>query len=796
MQEEIFTYSKGLECPKCGSNDVKKEYSQQGIIFCTCGVCDAKFVAQSAGIDMRDRYVAERSRVFGCLKNAKSDDEKAAVKSELGKLVADYPVLTEIDPVYYWYNIDLITSGFTDLSARDKACMEYARIPTKNAYYISQDDEIRIEPYREQYKNFLHTCDKKKHKKIRTAIVSVLCFFAAVCTGAGLFLGLYSPSVSDGEVSVALDNASFGVFGKFFVSLQAEALEETSPQFIVAEQELGGIASKMTVYDLSLIKSSMPVQPESEVEVSVPFPDGYTVQNICVYHFEEDGSYSLLESAVMSDAVVFYTDSFSTFAVCEVPYYVVFESDGGISVDSARALWGEKADEPETPERVGYTFKGWYLDGSPYSFSAVVTKNITLTAVWEQNRYNITYIIDGEQIDAQQVVYGENVTLCKREKTGYVLSWYAEDGVQYADGVWETTSDVTLSGVYSLDPAYEGYVYISTVEGLANIASGTSKNYLLIEDLDMNGASWTVITSFSGTLDGGGHSVYNFKITSSAKYADTERVIGLFGKMSGKVLNLQIGSESATTSLNCVPWQQSVYAGFIAGYCSGTIINCRIINCTSYVQVSAQEDTYANTEWASNVGGVCGVVRNGTVSRCYVYDCTLESESWTRYNNISNQARAGGLCGYAASSTISDCFVKNTTVTSYARTEDSALFNKAGQPYSRAGGLVGEMVKESLEMTVTRCVVFGNAVKATKSVGSYSNGDGSAYAGCMMGRTASTTPSNLVGVKTQSNCSGSNSSYEGFTRISEDSFDMLILNTAFNNGYWISDGGAIALKFN
>lgn len=66
-------------------------------------------------------------------------------------------------------------------------------------------------------------------------------------------------------------------------------------------------------------------------------------------------------------------------------YYTVdFDSAGGTLVPQQRVLNGQVATRPEDPTRVGYTFKGWTLDGQSYDFSQPVTQSLTLSADWEE----------------------------------------------------------------------------------------------------------------------------------------------------------------------------------------------------------------------------------------------------------------------------------------------------------------------------------------------------------------------------------------------------------------------------
>ncbi len=65
---------------------------------------------------------------------------------------------------------------------------------------------------------------------------------------------------------------------------------------------------------------------------------------------------------------------------------VTFASDGGTAVASQKVLRGQKATEPATPTKVGYTFGGWFAGDATTAFNFTdtrITKSLTLTAKWE-----------------------------------------------------------------------------------------------------------------------------------------------------------------------------------------------------------------------------------------------------------------------------------------------------------------------------------------------------------------------------------------------------------------------------
>ncbi len=65
-------------------------------------------------------------------------------------------------------------------------------------------------------------------------------------------------------------------------------------------------------------------------------------------------------------------------------YTITFDSAGGSAVAPQSVIYGTQVLEPQDPTREGFTFKGWYKEGTLYNFSQNVTENTTLVAYWEQ----------------------------------------------------------------------------------------------------------------------------------------------------------------------------------------------------------------------------------------------------------------------------------------------------------------------------------------------------------------------------------------------------------------------------
>ena len=97
--------------------------------------------------------------------------------------------------------------------------------------------------------------------------------------------------------------------------------------------------------------------------------------------------------------------------------------------------------------RPGYAFLGWY-DGETKVESGVWQndKDLTLKAKWQAGGNTLTLDPSGGTVAEGYVavIYESEYTLPTPQKTGYTfLGWFA-DGVQYTDGIWLESEDVTL----------------------------------------------------------------------------------------------------------------------------------------------------------------------------------------------------------------------------------------------------------------------------------------------------------------------------------------------------------------
>lgn len=141
----------------------------------------------------------------------------------------------------------------------------------------------------------------------------------------------------------------------------------------------------------------------------------------------------------------------------------------------------------------------------------------------------------------------------------------------------------------------------------------------LLIDIDLGGESWTPIKDFTGTFEGGGHTISNLTVTDASDAA------GLFGTIKATtagnptiIQNLNVENATVSSSSDC-------------GVICGKADNSRITGC------NVSGVVVVNTS-SGNAGGIVGNVTSGSwLQRCNAL--CLETSS------ITGTTNAGGIVG-------------------------------------------------------------------------------------------------------------------------------------------------------
>ena len=267
-------------------------------------------------------------------------------------------------------------------------------------------------------------------------------------------------------------------------------------------------------------------------------------------------------------------------------------------------------------------------------------------------------------------------------------------GVSTLSSVSRMTEDEALA---------QGYTLIKTAQDLDNIRNNLSGKYILMNDIDLSSYSnWdpigevsadgSLVTGFTGILDGNGYAISNLKVNIPE---NENRTGGLFVAIGDSVNNINIG-EVKNLGLENVDITSSNMAGIgsLAYANSGNITNCYVTGVvrgkgyffTGGLVGASTGGTISNCYSAANIetsnnsfytGGIVGGLTNGIITNCY---------STGEIKQAGNMSCAGGVVGISEGNcTLSNCYT----------TAEIIL-----QDGSHGGGLIGVLSGDTSNMNI------------------------------------------------------------------------------------------------
>ncbi len=249
----------------------------------------------------------------------------------------------------------------------------------------------------------------------------------------------------------------------------------------------------------------------------------------------------------------------------------------------------------------------------------------------------------------------------------------------------------TVSLAAAKDPGYtiegNGSYTVTSADGLMNVAElvnggKTDINITLDKNIDLTGKDWTPIgtsfdNSYTGTFDGGGHTITGLTITTKDQF------VGLFGYLNraGTVKNVVMEGIQITSN------HMFGNTGGVAGFSWGTIENCSVsgsVSGTVYVggvvgvQIGGSItgcSSSATVKGTVDVGGVAGE-KWGSMTACYATgNVTLEIDS---PKNLSG----GGLVGFNGGSSVLACYATGNVTSTGSSTGNVHIGGFLGDNYT------------------------------------------------------------------------------------------------------------------
>ena len=346
------------------------------------------------------------------------------------------------------------------------------------------------------------------------------------------------------------------------------------------------------------------------------------------------------------------------------------------------------------------------VDGATVSLVSLSADNGNPTAIKTYNASGNTY----EALTAPQTVAAGKPfvkvelgggTFYFRPQNNVVL----ESGSRYKYTVKVNATGLTLEGCTIGDwadggesgAAELGYIYDSNTntytvynaDGLLAWNEAAQKdrsiNCTLTADIDLTGKDWSPIgtnfyNSYTGTFDGGGHTIMGLTVTTNDQY------VGLFGRLgkAGTVKNVVMDGIQITCN------HRLGYAGGVAGFSwGGTIENCSVSGSVSGticaggvvgIQWEASItgcSSSATVKGMVQVGGVAGETNSGaTMAACYATgNVTIEIDP---INNILG----GGLVGFNAGSSVLACYATGNVTSTGSGTGNVHIGGFLGDNYT------------------------------------------------------------------------------------------------------------------
>lgn len=370
--------------------------------------------------------------------------------------------------------------------------------------------------------------------------------------------------------------------------------------------------------------------------------------------------------------------------------------------------FGASIDVAESPEKVGYTFRGW--ENVP---QFMPDSDVVVTAILSANEHLLQAFVDGSVFESHPFLFGDSIKLGEPEKAGYTFSGWGEVPLLMPD------SDVVVSGSFS--PNRHSLIYVVENETYRIDTIAYDSSLISWQGPERWGCSfveWQGLPERMPDEDVVVTAVYTivYPIRTSHKGEETffhiNNVDDLYWfasfvnhRIGNTKINAILDADIVVNNLKFVGEDSIVtegetykewvpigndsvpYMGVFDGnnhtleglYCDNR--NADFVGLFGYVKDGTVKNvgvvnSYFHGE--KGVGGVCGYVKNGALDSCYCSG-VIDGESAggvcyaCEYGDITNCYNlsavrgmiAGGVCVYAFGD-VANCYNAGTVSGDYA----------------------------------------------------------------------------------------------------------------------------------
>ena len=333
---------------------------------------------------------------------------------------------------------------------------------------------------------------------------------------------------------------------------------------------------------------------------------------------------------------------------------------------------------------------------------------------------------------SRDLVYNTTATEIKfsglESGVNYEVAFYAGvDGKQVTLATREITTSVEGNST-------ESPYLIDSADDFSNILrNDLNGHYKLVADIDFAGTSinpmFTNTTQFTGTFDGNGYTISNFKAGSAESLGTVNyKYYGLFGYVGADAVIKNVKLDSFEFHVKRT--STTAFVALIAGYNAGTIEDVTVTNSSIYLEID-NSSSPNTTDSSGNltgyyVGGLVGQNKNGAT----IKNCSVDVD-------ITVKAKRGAIVGGICAINFDNSNVQKANVIEnckYNGTIDVTLANTSATSYETTtcvGGIIGKNYN-----AVSNCEVTGS-VKLTSSFNVPSKTMYRLYLGGLVGWNAS-----------------------------------------------------------
>lgn len=424
-------------------------------------------------------------------------------------------------------------------------------------------------------------------------------------------------------------------------------------------------------------------------DISTKVPDAYTIDengHLIVTYIdattEDLGNLATelvngVSTITISDDGYYVVNNFKTSIVAIEVYTVVFNPGFVTTILPQEIKEGHRIENPSI-SRTGYTLNGWFYSDEKWTFNTnTVLSDMTLTANWTANEYNVTYVNSKGTVPESDIfTYDSDISLPEPANIdGYTFNGWYNNSDLVENGKWKIAKDVTLTANWTantyevtLDPD------VGSVTNTSHIVTYNS-NYSLPVPTNSYGTFVGWLCDGIAVTDSEGKSLSSWKFTSNKIFTvewtiqvsnvsdllkmndflngdfvlqndiDLENVVWtpvgtaenpFVGHLDGA--NFKISNLTMTTALG--------YTGLF-GYLKGHIENI-ILDKVALSIGTATKDSY--------VGALAGYATNATIDNIIINGSVV-----TATHSSQHIGYTAGLIGYALSSNFTN-IINNAVV--------------------------------------------------------------------------------------------------------------------------------------